>query len=99
MLIEIHFWAYETIWLLMLSYILQVAKLMARVEATFIKHFANGNHRKGMNSLRPKAKKETHSITFFLGKTSSNCHTFLLYYIFLFSLLIVFLQVVSLASR
>ncbi|KAK2655611.1 hypothetical protein Ddye_008663 [Dipteronia dyeriana] len=45
----------------------EVNKLMERVEATFVKHFANGNHRKGMNTLRPKAKRERHTITFFLG--------------------------------
>ncbi|GAY52743.1 hypothetical protein CUMW_144300 [Citrus unshiu] len=45
----------------------EVTKLMERVEATFVKHFANGNHRKGMHTLRPKAKRERHTITFFLG--------------------------------
>lgn len=47
---------------------LQVNRLMERVEHAFIKHFANGNHRKGMNTLRPTAKKERHRITFLLGK-------------------------------
>lgn len=42
---------------------------MERVEVTFIKHFANGNHRKGMDTLRPKARRERHRITFSLGKT------------------------------
>ncbi|KAL2329938.1 hypothetical protein Fmac_017519 [Flemingia macrophylla] len=45
----------------------KVNRLMERVEHTFIKHFANGNHRKGMNTLRPTAKKERHRITFLLG--------------------------------
>eukprot|EP00258_Populus_trichocarpa_P033000 XP_024449019.1 phosphate transporter PHO1 homolog 9-like [Populus trichocarpa] len=45
----------------------EVTKLMERVEATFIKHFSNGNHRKGMNTLRPKPKKERHRITFSMG--------------------------------
>ncbi|RVW30470.1 Phosphate transporter PHO1-like 9 [Vitis vinifera] len=36
----------------------KVTKLVERVEATFIKHFANGNHRKGMDILRPKAKRK-----------------------------------------
>ncbi|XP_031254142.1 phosphate transporter PHO1 homolog 9-like [Pistacia vera] len=45
----------------------EVSKLMERVEATFVKHFANGNHRKGMDILRPKFKRERHTITFFLG--------------------------------
>ncbi|OMO71878.1 hypothetical protein COLO4_27985 [Corchorus olitorius] len=45
----------------------EVAKLMERVEATFIKHFANSNRSKGMNILRPKARKERHRITFSTG--------------------------------
>ncbi|KAJ1421422.1 SPX domain [Sesbania bispinosa] len=45
----------------------EVNRLMERVEHAFIKHFANGNHRKGMNTLRPAAKRERHRITFLLG--------------------------------
>ncbi|KAA8529393.1 hypothetical protein F0562_033808 [Nyssa sinensis] len=45
----------------------EVTKLMERVEVTFIKHFANSNRRKGMNTLRPKAKIERHRVTFSLG--------------------------------
>ncbi|CAN1256157.1 Phosphate transporter PHO1 homolog 3 [Linum perenne] len=45
----------------------EVTKLMERVEVTFIKHFSNGNHRKGMSILRPKAKMERHRITFLMG--------------------------------
>ncbi|KAK6128840.1 hypothetical protein DH2020_037406 [Rehmannia glutinosa] len=45
----------------------EVNKLIERVEDTFIKHFTNGNRRKGMKSLRPRDKKERHSTTFFLG--------------------------------
>ena len=61
----------ESIYLLKLTLYtyLQVTKLVERVEATFIKHFANGNHRKGMEILRPKTKKERHRVTYFLGKT------------------------------
>ncbi|KAL0013987.1 hypothetical protein SO802_001056 [Lithocarpus litseifolius] len=44
-----------------------VTRLMERVEVTFIKHFANGHHRKGMDTLRPKARRERHRITFSLG--------------------------------
>ncbi|KAI6700534.1 hypothetical protein NL676_014858 [Syzygium grande] len=44
----------------------EVSRLMDRVEAAFIKHFTNGNHRKGMRTLRPTAKREKHRITFFL---------------------------------
>ncbi|GMY13725.1 phosphate transporter PHO1 homolog 9 isoform X1 [Fagus crenata] len=45
----------------------ELTRLMERVELTFIKHFANGNHRKGMDTLRPKARRERHRITFSLG--------------------------------
>ncbi|KAG8659546.1 phosphate transporter PHO1 homolog 9 isoform X2 [Manihot esculenta] len=44
----------------------EVTKLMERVEAAFVKHFANGNHRKGINILRPKSKREKHRTTFLL---------------------------------
>ncbi|KAI3901412.1 hypothetical protein MKW92_001709 [Papaver armeniacum] len=44
-----------------------VTRLMDRVEATFIKHFANSNRSKGIRILRPEAKKERHTISFFLG--------------------------------
>ncbi|KAL3629397.1 hypothetical protein CASFOL_026619 [Castilleja foliolosa] len=45
----------------------EVNKLIERLEATFIKHFSNGNHRKGMKSLKPGHKRERHRTTFFLG--------------------------------
>ncbi|XP_011017746.1 PREDICTED: phosphate transporter PHO1 homolog 3-like isoform X1 [Populus euphratica] len=45
----------------------EVTKLMERVEATFIKHFSNSNRSKGMRVLRPKAKKERHRTTFYMG--------------------------------
>uniref|UniRef100_A0A5B6Z511 Putative EXS family protein isoform 1 n=1 Tax=Davidia involucrata TaxID=16924 RepID=A0A5B6Z511_DAVIN len=45
----------------------EVTRLIERVEATFIKHFSNGNRRKGMRTLRPTAKRERHRITFFMG--------------------------------
>ncbi|CAJ2669024.1 unnamed protein product [Trifolium pratense] len=45
----------------------EVNRLIERVEHAFIKHFANGNHRKGMNTLRPTAKRERHRKTFLLG--------------------------------
>lgn len=45
----------------------QVNRLIERVEATFIKHFTNGNRTKGMNILRPKAKRERHRVTFSTG--------------------------------
>ncbi|CAK8540645.1 unnamed protein product [Lathyrus sativus] len=45
----------------------EVNRLMDRVERAFIKHFVNGNHRKGMNTLRPTTKRERHRTTFLLG--------------------------------
>ncbi|KAM6547412.1 hypothetical protein CsatB_019088 [Cannabis sativa] len=45
----------------------EVTKLMERVEATYIKHFSNANRSKGMSILRPKAKRETHRISFTTG--------------------------------
>ncbi|XP_024006974.1 phosphate transporter PHO1 homolog 3 isoform X1 [Eutrema salsugineum] len=45
----------------------ELMKLIQRVEATFIKHFANGNRRKGMNILRPQMKRERHRLTFSTG--------------------------------
>ncbi|PNY10371.1 phosphate transporter PHO1-like protein [Trifolium pratense] len=45
----------------------EVNRLVEWVEHTFIEHFANGNHRKGMNTLQPTAKRERHRITFLLG--------------------------------
>ncbi|XP_075658495.1 phosphate transporter PHO1 homolog 3-like isoform X5 [Castanea sativa] len=45
----------------------EIAKLMERVEVTFIKHFSNSNHTKGMKILRPQAMRETHRTTFSTG--------------------------------
>nr|XP_043614561.1 phosphate transporter PHO1 homolog 9-like [Erigeron canadensis] len=45
----------------------EVAKLITRVEATFIKHFSNQNRDQGMKILRPKSKREKHRVTFFVG--------------------------------
>ncbi|KAG6647337.1 hypothetical protein CIPAW_07G072400 [Carya illinoinensis] len=45
----------------------EVTKLMGRTEAAFIKHFSNSNRTKGMNILRPTAKRERHRTTFSMG--------------------------------
>ncbi|KAI7750441.1 hypothetical protein M8C21_004694, partial [Ambrosia artemisiifolia] len=45
----------------------EVAKIIDRVEAVFIKHFCNGNRPQGMDTLRPKTKREKHRITFLVG--------------------------------
>ncbi|GAV79395.1 SPX domain-containing protein/EXS domain-containing protein [Cephalotus follicularis] len=49
----------------------EVNCLLERVEITFIKHFSNSNRREGMKSLRPKVKREKHSVTFFSALISS----------------------------
>ncbi|KAI7749423.1 hypothetical protein M8C21_017189, partial [Ambrosia artemisiifolia] len=45
----------------------EVSKLVERVEAAFIKHFCNGNRHQGMDTLRPKAKRDKHRVTFLVG--------------------------------
>ncbi|XP_017218409.1 phosphate transporter PHO1 homolog 3 [Daucus carota subsp. sativus] len=44
-----------------------ITKLLDRVEATFIKHFANANRKKGLGTLKPKAKREKHRVSASLG--------------------------------
>lgn len=41
---------------------------MDDVEELFIKHFAEDNKRKAMKYLKPHQRKESHSVTFFIGK-------------------------------
>ncbi|KAL3819509.1 hypothetical protein ACJIZ3_005414 [Penstemon smallii] len=45
----------------------EVSRLMERVEVTYIKHFSNSNRSKGMSILRPKARRERHRVTFYMG--------------------------------
>ncbi|XP_024006973.1 phosphate transporter PHO1 homolog 6 [Eutrema salsugineum] len=45
----------------------EVMRLLDHVESTFIKHFTNGNRTKGVNTLRPKVKRERHRLTFSTG--------------------------------
>ncbi|KAI9111513.1 hypothetical protein K1719_017203 [Acacia pycnantha] len=45
----------------------EVARLMERVEKTFIKHFSNSNRNNGLNLLQPKPKKARHETTFSVG--------------------------------
>uniref|UniRef100_A0A7N0TCF6 Uncharacterized protein n=1 Tax=Kalanchoe fedtschenkoi TaxID=63787 RepID=A0A7N0TCF6_KALFE len=51
----------------------EVVTLLERVENMFIKHFSNSNRRNAMKSLRPKVRKEKHSVTFFTGFFSGFC--------------------------
>ncbi|KAI8541671.1 hypothetical protein RHMOL_Rhmol08G0080300 [Rhododendron molle] len=50
----------------------EVTRLIDRVESTFIKHFSNGNRKRGIITLRPQARRERHRITFFLGLFSGS---------------------------
>ncbi|KAK9061790.1 hypothetical protein SSX86_018973 [Deinandra increscens subsp. villosa] len=45
----------------------EVVKLMERVEAAFITHFANANRSQGMRDLRPRARRDKHQVSFFVG--------------------------------
>ncbi|KAH0919755.1 hypothetical protein HID58_027415 [Brassica napus] len=45
----------------------EVIKLSDEVEEWFIKHFAGENRRKAMKYLKPHHRKESHSVTFFIG--------------------------------
>ncbi|KAG6420945.1 hypothetical protein SASPL_117491 [Salvia splendens] len=51
----------------------EIYKLTEKLEASYIKHFANGNRREGMKVLRPGVKRERHRITFLLGLFSGCC--------------------------
>uniref|UniRef100_A0A1J3HE25 Phosphate transporter PHO1-like protein 1 n=1 Tax=Noccaea caerulescens TaxID=107243 RepID=A0A1J3HE25_NOCCA len=45
----------------------KVTNLSDEVEEWFIKHFAGENRRKAMKYLKPHHRKESHSVTFFIG--------------------------------
>lgn len=38
------------------------------VEELFIKHFAEDDRRKAMKYLKPQQRKDSHSVTFFIGE-------------------------------
>lgn len=44
---------------------------MDEVESIFTKHFANNDRKKAMKFLRPQQNKESHMVTFFVGKKLS----------------------------
>ena len=46
----------------------QVINLSDEVEEWFIKHFTGENRRKAMKYLKPHHRKESHSVTFFIGE-------------------------------
>ncbi|XP_044488257.1 phosphate transporter PHO1 homolog 1-like [Mangifera indica] len=45
----------------------KVMNLADEVEELFVKHFAEDDHRKAMKYLKPQHRKESHSVTFFIG--------------------------------
>lgn len=45
--------------------------LSDEVEKLFIKHFAEEDKRKAMMYLKPRARKESHATTFFIGMNES----------------------------
>lgn len=47
----------------------QVMKLSDEVEDIFVKTFAEEDRRKAMKYLKPHQRKESHSVTFFIGKS------------------------------
>lgn len=48
---------------------------MDEVESIFTKHFANNERKKAMKFLKPQHNKESHMITFFVGKELINIIT------------------------
>uniref|UniRef100_A0A0D9Y295 Uncharacterized protein n=1 Tax=Oryza glumipatula TaxID=40148 RepID=A0A0D9Y295_9ORYZ len=45
----------------------EALKLMDEVEDVFVRQFAAGNRRKAMKYLKPTQRKESHTVTFFIG--------------------------------
>lgn len=45
---------------------------MDEVESLFIKHFADNDRKKAMKFLRPQQQKDSHMVTFFVGKFFSS---------------------------
>lgn len=54
-----------------ISLLLQALKLADEVEQLFVKNFAEDDKRKAMKYLRPTQRKESHSVTFFIGELSA----------------------------
>lgn len=52
----------------------QVMKLADEVEENFVKHFAQDDKRKAMKYLKPTQRKESHAVTFFIGKLISQIY-------------------------
>ncbi|KAJ8448204.1 hypothetical protein Cgig2_025128 [Carnegiea gigantea] len=52
----------------------KVVRLSDEVEDMFVKHFAKDDKRKAMKYLKPIQRKESHVVTFFIGKFFSSSH-------------------------
>lgn len=50
-----------------------MVKLADEVEDLFVKNFAQDDRRKAMKYLRPTQPKESHAVTFFIGKYTQSC--------------------------
>jgi len=48
--------------------LIKVIRLMDEVESLFTKHFADNDRKKAMKFLRPQQQKDSHMVTFFVGK-------------------------------
>ena len=48
----------------------QVINLADEVEELFVENFAEEDRRKAMKYLKPHQRKESHSVTFFIGESS-----------------------------
>ena len=69
---EYHFVKAELNLLINYSQKWQVLNLADEVEELFTKHFADEDRRKAMKYLKPQHRKESHSVTFFIGKFLEN---------------------------
>lgn len=46
----------------------KVVRAMVEIESVFTRHFANNDRKKAMKFLRPQQQRDTHVVTFFVGK-------------------------------
>lgn len=59
-------------WAFYIGGVIKVVRLMDEVESLFIKHFADNDRKKAMKFLRPQQQKDSHMVTFFVGKFFSS---------------------------
>jgi hypothetical protein len=56
------------------SWVVQVARLMIKVEEIFTKQFSDNDRRKAMTLLRPMQQYGNQTTTFFLGESACTLH-------------------------